>query len=56
VVGAVAASLGGGAIGYQAAFTGLVILGGIILLMVMMLNSKATEQHDAAGKWDQDKS
>jgi hypothetical protein len=34
--------------GYQAAFTGLVILGRITLLMAMMLNSKATEQIDGA--------
>jgi predicted MFS family arabinose efflux permease len=56
VVGAVAASQGGGASGYQAAFTGLVILGVLILLMAMTLNSKLEEERDAASKWEQDKS
>jgi len=46
IVGAVAASVGGGAVGYQAAFTGLVGLGVLILIVVMSLDSKAVEQQE----------
>jgi MFS family permease len=48
VVGAVAASQGGGVTGYQAAFTGLAILAVFIMLTAMTLKSKALEQSDAA--------
>lgn len=48
IVGAVAASLGGGEPGYQAAFGGLVVLGVFILLSAMSLKSKQDEL-DAAG-------
>ena len=47
VVGAVAASKGGGVIGYQAAFTGLVVVGVLILITAATLNSRAVE-HAAA--------
>lgn len=43
VVGAVAASIGGGAVGYQAAFAGLLGLGVVVLLVALALDSKATE-------------
>ncbi len=46
LVGAVAASKGGGVIGYQAAFVGLTLLGVLILLTIMALKSKAAEQAD----------
>jgi EmrB/QacA subfamily drug resistance transporter len=44
VVGAVATSLGGGEIGYRAAFGGLVMLAVFILLTAMTLKSKTDEQ------------
>ena len=47
LVGAVAASKGGGAIGYQTAFAGLIGLAAVILLTSMTLKSKAEEQFDA---------
>ncbi len=46
VVGAVATSMGGGVIGYQGAFTGLVVLGILIFFVCASLKSKAAEQHD----------
>jgi MFS family permease len=49
LVGAVAASYGGGAAGYQAAFAGLIMLAVIILLTAMTLKSKMAEQSDAMG-------
>jgi len=48
MVGAVAASYGGGAAGYQAAFAGLIVLAVVILLTAMSLKSKADEQMDTA--------
>lgn len=48
VVGAVAASLGGGVAGYQAAFSSLIGLAAVILLTAMTLKSKAAEKFDAA--------
>jgi len=48
VVGAMAASLGGGETGYRAAFAGLVVLGVLILLTATTLNSRTIEQADAA--------
>jgi len=48
MVGAVAASFGGGAVGYQAAFAGLILLAIIILLTAMTLKSKAAEKLDTA--------
>jgi MFS family permease len=48
VVGAVAASQGGGTIGYQAAFSGLVVLAVLIALTAMTLKSKDDEKHDTA--------
>jgi MFS family permease len=48
MVGAVAASYGGGAVGYQAAFAGLIMLAILILLTAMTLKSKTVEQADAA--------
>ena len=47
VVGAVATSQGGGVIGYQASFTGLVVLGVLIFFVCSSLKSKADEQHDS---------
>ena len=47
IVGAIAASVGGGALGYQTAFTGLVAIGILVLLVTLSLNSKAVEQ----AKW-----
>lgn len=44
MVGAVAASYGGGAAGYQAAFVGMIALAIIILFTAMTLKSKAAEQ------------
>ena len=49
-VGAVAASHGGDVTGYQAAFTGLVVLGFIVLSVALTLNSHSTELADAAAK------
>jgi MFS family permease len=46
LVGAVAASMGGGTVGYQAAFVGLVMLAVLVLLMAMTLKSRATERID----------
>jgi len=46
LVGAVATSRGGGTVGYQAAFVGLVLLSVLILLMAMTLKSRATERID----------
>jgi len=48
LVGAVAASYGGGAPGYQAAFAGLIMLAVLVLLTAMSLKSKTAEQFDAA--------
>ena len=48
LVGAVAASYGGGAPGYQAAFAGLIMLAVLTLLTAMSLKSKTAEQFDAA--------
>jgi len=45
-VGAVAASYGGGAAGYQAAFAGLIMLAVLILLTAITLKSKTDEQID----------
>jgi MFS family permease len=45
IVGAVAASKGGGTIGYQAAFAGLVVLALLIALTAMTLKSKTEEKH-----------
>jgi hypothetical protein len=47
MVGAVAASYGGGATGYQAAFAGLIVLAVLILLTAMTLKSKADELIDS---------
>jgi MFS family permease len=44
LVGAVAASYGGGAPGYQAAFAGLIMLAVLILLTAMSLKSKTAEK------------
>jgi MFS family permease len=49
-VGAVAASYGGDVVGYQAAFTGLVVLGIIVMLAAITLNSKAAEDSAAEAK------
>jgi len=46
LVGAVATSMGGGRIGYQAAFVGLVMLAVFNLLTAMTLKSRATERID----------
>ncbi len=46
MVGAVAASYGGGAAGYQAAFAGLIMLAVLILLTATTLKSKTDEQID----------
>ena len=43
VVGAVATSMGGGITGYQAAFTGLVFLGVLILVTAATLKSRTAE-------------
>ena len=48
MVGAVAASYGGGAAGYQAAFVGLIALAVFILFTAMTLKSKAAEQEPRA--------
>jgi MFS family permease len=48
IVGAVAASLGGGVAGYQAAFSGLVVVAVLILLTAISLNSREVEQADSA--------
>ena len=48
LVGAVAASKGGGEAGYQAAFAGLIGLAVLILLTAMSLKSKTAEQIDGA--------
>jgi MFS family permease len=48
MVGAVAASYGGGAAGYQAAFAGLILLAVVIFLTSTTLKSKADEQMDTA--------
>jgi len=48
LMGAVAASYGGGAAGYQAAFAGLIMLAVLVLLTAMSLKSKTAEQFDAA--------
>jgi EmrB/QacA subfamily drug resistance transporter len=47
MMGAVAASYGGGATGYQAAFAGLIILAVLVLSTAMTLKSKANEQIDS---------
>lgn len=49
-VGAVAASYGGEVVGYQAAFTGLVVLGIIVMVVAITLNSKAAEDAAAEAK------
>ena len=49
-VGAVAASYGGEVVGYQAAFTGLVVLGIFVMLAAITLNSKAAEDAAAEAK------
>jgi MFS family permease len=49
-VGAVAASYGGEVVGYQAAFTGLVVLSIIVMLAAITLNSKAAEDSAAEAK------
>jgi MFS family permease len=46
LVGAVAASIGGGAAGYQAAFAGLIVLSLLILFTAMTLKSKSAEKID----------
>ena len=46
MVGAVAATYGGGAAGYQAAFAGLIMLAVLILLTALTLKSKTDEQID----------
>jgi MFS family permease len=48
LVGAVAASYGGGVAGYQSAFAGLIVLAVLILLTAMTLKSKTAEQLDIA--------
>ena len=53
LVGAVAASMGGGRVGYQAAFVGLVMLAVFNLLTAMTLKSRATERIDGE-KADED--
>jgi MFS family permease len=49
-VGAVAASYGGEVVGYQAAFTGLVVLSIFVMLAAITLNSKAAEDSAAEAK------
>ncbi|MEC9375185.1 MAG: MFS transporter [Pseudomonadota bacterium] len=49
IVGAVATSQGGGEFGYQSAFSGMVILAVIIILVIMTLNSKRKEKISAEG-------
>jgi len=47
IVGAVATSVGGGTLGYQAAFTGLVGLGVVVLVIAMTLKSQSEERNDS---------
>jgi EmrB/QacA subfamily drug resistance transporter len=47
IVGGVAASRGGGEVGYQASFTVLAVLTSVILLVAFLLNSRAQEQKQA---------
>jgi MFS family permease len=47
MVGAVAASYGGGAAGYQAAFVGMAVLAVIILITAMTLKSRAAERESS---------
>jgi multidrug resistance protein len=47
IVGGVAASRGGGEVGYQASFTVLAVLTGTILMVAFLLKSRIEEQHQA---------